>query len=462
MMDVFVALLKKEGRIILRSRLLLLVLVLYPLVIVGIIGYAFSSPNQRVPVAIVNQDIDPKTGLPDVGEIQSPVEGNTATFRVSTTDIIRGLRDFATIREVDAEEGRRLLLTGEVQAVIRFPPRFIDNVVNFRTSGEVNITLDMSDPVRAKYMEVIINGVVNDFQTKVIKRKVELVVNAIEQSLDVTLPPSDPLYPSFVGVRNRLQEIYNTHADLSSADRTKLNESMLFLDTVIDFLENSRDIVGSLAQPVQVGIQHEESGSLFIRDLVVPAALGLSIFWTGSLATSSLVVYERESPAYTRLRITSATPLSIYGSKIAVTVAIILAQALFILLAAVLAWDTRIDNPLLTFIVILFSTFASMGIGLFISGLSKDVNGTILLSVLVTFPMLFLAGLFYPVEFMPAGAQLLARGFPLTYTVSGLRGSMLRGFDFADALPQLTMLLLMGGALTALGVFLGRRLELRR
>lgn len=456
------ALLRKEVLVVRRSRLLMIVLILYPLLLVGIIGYAFSQPNQKVPLAVVNEDVEPATGRPNVGVVRSPIQGDVSTFEISSADIIESLRPFADLRFTDAEEGRRLLLTGEVLAVVRFPPNFVRDIASLQTNGEVNVTIDQSDPVRAKFMEVLIRGVVQEFQEDIVQAKVDLVVQAINRSLRTDLSSGDQLYPGFRGVRERLVSLRDGHADLTPDERAKLEESIRFIDRIIETLESSREIVNSVAVPVRITLQQERSGSLFIRDLVVPAALGLSIFWTGSLATSSLLVYERESPAYTRLRITPATALSIYGSKVVLTLVIVLGQSLFILGAALLAWHTRIDNFGLTLATILLSSLASIGLGVFLAGLSRDVNGTVLLSVLVTFPMLFLAGLFYPVEFMPAGAQTLARAFPLTYTVGTLRGAMLRGFSFDVAAPQLVALLLFGFLFAAAGFALGRRLEQRR
>lgn len=454
-------LVKKELRIILRSRLLLAVLLVYPLVLVGIIGYAFSAPNQRVPIAVVNDDVDDQ-GVPHAAAIPNPIEGQASGQTVSTADIVAALQPFAEVRRADADAARHLLLTGEVQAIVHFPPNFARDITNYQTSSRVDIITDQSDPVRAKFMEVLVRGIVQQFQEEIVRAKVDLVVTTIDQSLAADLAPNAPLYPGFRKLRDDLQEFKDTHPELPADQQRKLNESLRFVDTIIVTLTNSKGLVDSVAQPVQIDIAQEHSGSLFVRDLIVPAALGLGIFWTGSLATSSLVVYERESAAYARLRITPATAASIYGSKVLVTLAIILLQSLLILAAALLAWNTRIDNPLLTFAVVLVSTFAAMGLGLFLAGLSRDVTGTVLLSVLLTFPMLFLAGLFYPVSFMPKGAQALAQFFPLTHTVAALRGAMLRGFTFGVAWPELLALLAFGAGLGIVGIALGRRLELRR
>lgn len=454
----FWTLVKKDARIILRSRLLLIVLLVYPLVIVGIIGYAFSQPNQRIPIAVVNNDLD-AAGQPVVGFVQNPIKGEASNVRVSSADIIDELDQFSDVRRTSMGEGLHLLLTGEVQAVVLFPAGFVDDIIHFQTSGRLQITIDKSDPVRANVTEIVIRGVVQQFQQDIVANKVDLVVDAINRSLSANVATNDPLYPGFPGVRERLVTIRDTHDDLTVEQKQMLDESIAFLDSVIDTLDNSRGIINSVAKPVDVTIAQERSGSLFIRDLIVPAALGLSIFWTGTLATSSLVVYEREAPAFGRLRVTPTSRFTIFASKVALSSAIILMQSLVILGAAILAWHTRVDNPALTLLLVLLSTFASIGLGIFLSGISRDVNGTILLSVLVTFPMLFLSGLFFPVTFMPKGAQVLANAFPLTYTVAGLRGAMLRGFDLAAAQSSVAALVFFGALAITLGVLLGRRLE---
>lgn|GEM_PF-2406803 len=452
---------KKETRIILRSRMLLGVLLIYPLVLVGIIGFAFSEPQRHVPIALINEDVD-ANGQPRVELIPNPIQGRPSERTFSSALIIANLTEIADLHYTTLEEGRHLLLTGEVEAVVRFPANFARDVVNYGSSSQIQIITDQSDIVRARIMEISIRGAIQSLQDYIITQKVDLVIQTIDESLGFVSDPSNALYPGFPGVRQRCEEIRTSKANLSQSQRDDLAACVEFMDTIQGTLRNSRGLVQSVAQPIQVRVDQERSGSLFVRDLIVPAALALGIFWTGSLATSSLVVYERESPAYQRLRLSPAGVLAIYGSKILLTVLIILGQSLLILAIAIVTWHTRVDNPALTLAVVLLSTAAAIGLGLFLASLSRDVTGTVLLSVLITFPMLFLGGVFYPVSFMPPAARFVAGLFPLTHSVAALRGSMLRGFGFEAALPWLTALAAFGFVLGTLGIILGRRLELRR
>lgn len=456
-------LLRKDTKVIVRSRLLLITLVVYPLLIVGIIGYAFSQPNTSIPIAVLNNDVD-SLGRPMIGQIRNPIDPDAVGLEVSTSQIINGvppdlpgLVDFSEIHRVQSEEeGRELLLRGEVQAFIIFPKGFVAALTSFTESAAIRVIVDQSDPVRSNVTEILVRGIVQQLQELYVQQKVEFVVDAIDQSLSPL--PGQRLYPGFSGSIARLREI-REHVD--DENKTKIDQVIGFLTEVQDVLSDSRGLVDSVAQPVRAATEGEKSGHLYVRDLIVPAALGLSIFWTGSLATSSLVVYERESHAYRRLGITPTSRLTVIGSKVVLTSAIILVQSLFILIAAATAWDTRVDSIPLTILIVVASTFASIGLGIFLGGISRDVNGTILLAVLTTFPMLFLSGLFYPVTFMPKGAQFLASLFPLTYTVEGLRGSMLRGFTLSDGALHVLALLGFGLALTLLGTVLSRLSEQR-
>jgi ABC-2 type transport system permease protein len=50
----------------------------------------------------------------------------------------------------------------------------------------------------------------------------------------------------------------------------------------------------------------------------------------------------------------------------------------------------------------------------------------------LTMPMMFVSGVFYPIETMPLIFQKIAYLFPLTYLNDAMRGVMLKGFGIGD------------------------------
>jgi ABC-2 type transport system permease protein len=78
--------------------------------------------------------------------------------------------------------------------------------------------------------------------------------------------------------------------------------------------------------------------------------------------------------------------------------------------------------------------------------------------LLAVFPMMFLSGLFFPISFMPAVAQFLARLMPLTYAVDGLRGAMLRDYTWANVQNDVLVLVALGALTMIIGHIRNSRL----
>jgi hypothetical protein len=50
---IFFTLFRKDALLVWRNRALLVTLVVYPLLVVGVLGLAFADPEQRIPIAVV-------------------------------------------------------------------------------------------------------------------------------------------------------------------------------------------------------------------------------------------------------------------------------------------------------------------------------------------------------------------------------------------------------------------------
>ena len=87
---------------------------------------------------------------------------------------------------------------------------------------------------------------------------------------------------------------------------------------------------------------------------------------------------------------------------------------------------------------------ASIGIGLLISVLSKDLNQAMLGSFLVAIPFAMLSGLATPVESMPVILQKVTVVNPIRYGVKALQQMFLEGATFAELMPTFAILLAIG------------------
>lgn len=78
-----------------------------------------------------------------------------------------------------------------------------------------------------------------------------------------------------------------------------------------------------------------------------------------------------------------------------------------------------------------------LGIGLALGGWAKNERQVAPLANIITFPMMFLSGTFFPRFLMPEWLQSVSAYLPLTPIIDGIRLIATEGKHFADILPQL-------------------------
>lgn len=94
----------------------------------------------------------------------------------------------------------------------------------------------------------------------------------------------------------------------------------------------------------------------------------------------------------------------------------------------------------------IFGSHLFLALGIILSRFVKEEESAEMAASAVTFPMMFLAGSFFPPETMPGYLRAIARVLPLTYLNAGLRDSMIYG-NYGSALFNL-------GVVTALAIAL--------
>lgn len=86
---------------------------------------------------------------------------------------------------------------------------------------------------------------------------------------------------------------------------------------------------------------------------------------------------------------------------------------------------------------LLLGIITILGIGLALGGWAKNERQVAPLANIITFPMMFLSGTFFPRFLMPEWLQAVSAYLPLTPIIDGIRLIATEGKHFADILPQL-------------------------
>jgi len=132
---------------------------------------------------------------------------------------------------------------------------------------------------------------------------------------------------------------------------------------------------------------------------------------------------------------------------------VLLTLVSFVLMTAVgvFAFGAHITLSLAIIPFLLIGPLLFVSLGMLVGTVSNSVESAAVVGNLVTFPMMFLSGTFFPVSTMPAYLQSFAHVLPLFYLIDGLNNVMIYG-NLASALLDLGVLLVLSVIIFALAV----------
>ena len=207
-------------------------------------------------------------------------------------------------------------------------------------------------------------------------------------------------------------------------------------------------VSGSIIPEVRVWYNPE----MKTRNYMVPGILGLILMISTISLMSMAVVREREIGTLEQLIVTpiknyqlilgKLIPFTLIGFVVLVIVMIIMTQWFGIVV--------RGNKLFLLFAALLF-VLSNLGIGLFISTVSKTQQQAMMASVFaVMMPMIYLSGFAFPIENMPRAVQYITYLIPLKYFIIILRGIVLKGIGLSSLWPETLILFAMGTTLLIL------------
>jgi ABC-2 type transport system permease protein len=184
------------------------------------------------------------------------------------------------------------------------------------------------------------------------------------------------------------------------------------------------------------------------RNFFLPGVIALIIMLTCLMVTSMAIVREREVGTIEQLMVTPIRPLELVLAKMVPASVIGIAQMVLVTALGVLWFHVPIKG---TFPFLFLCTgvylLSVLGIGLFISTISKTQQQALMASFLFFQPAVLLSGFATPIENMPQVFQYITYASPLRYFLVIVRGVFLKGVGMEVLWPQVLALLVLGTAI---------------
>jgi ABC-type transport system involved in cytochrome c biogenesis permease component len=372
-------LLQKDLLVLRRSRLLVALLVFYPVAIALLIGLAISRSPTRAPVAIVDETPPGQTV-------------HVGSQRVQVSQYADQLfSEVKPVRVPSRAQAVEKVTNGQVVAAVVIP---------------AGLAARLSSGVSPARLEVIYNG--NALEQSLVRSQLdaalaqanlgfsERIQQAAATAIDLLLKGGNLQLlggpPRLIGLSQIPPALHSIIAHQPPGpDRKELERIASFTDFAATNLSLSKGVLATVSQPIQVRSTLLHGRRTPLNTFAVVVAVCVSLMFIGVLLAAGGVALEREEHVLARLvrGLVSRERVLIEKGLLSAACSFLVAFVMFAGVSAFVALDWSRAGLWLLALALGAVAFSALGVA--IGALAREVRAASLLSFLLSLPLVFLA-----------------------------------------------------------------------
>jgi ABC-2 type transport system permease protein len=194
---------------------------------------------------------------------------------------------------------------------------------------------------------------------------------------------------------------------------------------------------GGVFDAPPVRFESVQSRDLGYIDFLVPGIVGMTVMQLGLFGVAFGFVHLKRTGALRRLFATPTSPAYFLGAQVASRLIIAVVQVA-ILFGIGIWFGLQMFGDYLTLAAVVFlGSVIFLAVGFAIAGWAKNEDQAAPVANLISLPMMFLSGVFFPRDAMPDFLAGITQYMPLTYVNEALRAVVNDGAGVASLGPQL-------------------------
>jgi hypothetical protein len=375
----------KDLQILRRSPLLAALLVVYPVAIAVLIGFALSRGPEKPRVAFLNQ-VPADTPL-TLGGADFDLTGARSELcsRLDCTPV------------PDESQARRMVESGDALAALILPSDLIDRLESLGglspEQPTVRVLVNEEDPVKAGLVDDRIDSLVTEANLRISKEVSRISAGYLTL---LTRGGSFDLLGQTVeilGLRNseRILRAVRSELPASSPTVAALNQVVAFARLASENLDQARPLLASIARPIEVQKEVVSGSPPSLDAFAIAVAATVTLMFVTVLLVAGSLALEWEENAYPRLVRGLVGRTALLVEKIGLGVALSLAVTLLMLAGLSLFVDIQWDRLAAILAAILAGGAGFAAFGAAIGGAARDVRASSLLAFMVSLPIAFVS-----------------------------------------------------------------------
>jgi len=214
----------------------------------------------------------------------------------------------------------------------------------------------------------------------------------------------------------------------------------------------------AVLMPYSVQIRGIVPGNPNYFEFVAPGIMAMVVMMSLMTGLPHAISYEKDMGTLDGMLVAPTSRWAIILGKVLAQSTRGMIQGFIILLMAVLLFGVVIHGSiLLVILLILLTVFSFVGLGILITSFADKEETATMVMMTLMFPMMFLSGVFFPIQQMPSFMQTLANFLPLTYAASAMRKVMVLGAGVSAITPEVVILGVFGIVLLTVAVPMFKR-----
>jgi ABC-2 type transport system permease protein len=441
-------LLLKDVQILRRSPLLVALLIVYPIVIALLIGFALSRGPEKPRVAFLNQ-VPASASKINLG-------GQSIDVTKYTNQLFQAIKP---IRVHSRAEALDKVKSGDALAALIIPPDVTQKLASGLEPARVEVIYNNEDPLKARLVDQAISSRLAQANSALADTFKDIAAQDIKLLLDGGTFDLLGRTLNILGLKKTKTILDATIATLpkNSATRIALQQVTQFAQLAIQNLNVSDQVLTTVSNPVQVKRVALKGKRVPLDAFAVAVSVTVSLMFVTILLAAGMLALEREENAFLRLVRGLVSRLGLVLEKVLLAALCGLPVAL-LMMAGISPFVTLDWSHFPLWVIALAVGAVAFGaMGVAIGGVTREVRAASLMAFGLSLPIAFLA-------LVPSGSVskgvydligVISAAFPFKPTLDAMDHAL--AGSGGDMLVPLLHLAILAAAFTAIG-----RLALRR
>nr|MBA3300229.1 ABC transporter permease [Thermoleophilaceae bacterium] len=375
----------KDLTILRRSKLLVALLVVYPILIAVLIGFALSAGPEKPKVAFLNE---------------VPAAQNDINLGGEQVDLSKYADQFFDaidpVRVDSRAEAVKKVEDGEVLGALIIPKDITEKLDEGLGSAQVEVIYNAEDPLKRDLVRNTIKSQIQDANAALTKRFTELAVrdlNTVLQGGTITFPIRGEV--EILGLKKSRAVLEKARDRLpeNSPARPGIDRVIAFAGLADFGLEiyPPDKVLASVGEPIQPKLTEVKGARTPLDAFAVAIAVTVSLMFVTLLLAAGTLALEREENAFRRLLRGLVSPTGLLAEKVVLSAFCAFAVTLLMLIGLALFVELDFGRIGLWALALGAGALAFGAMGVAIGALTREVRAASLLAFMLSLPIAFLA-----------------------------------------------------------------------